>query len=168
MPNTLYLVASPIGNLNDVSPRVKEVLNLVSFVACEDTRNTSKLLSLIGIKKPCISCHEHNEKSESEKIVNRLKNGEDVAYLSDAGYPCISDPGFILSKLLRFLFRKDILKKEIEFNKIIESSKSNFNVDDDLMDDEELVAVITAAISSFNNKRFVILCQNFNIMDAIS
>lgn len=64
---------------------------------------------------------------------------------------------FILSKLLRFLFRKDILKKEIEFNKIIESSKSNFNVDDDLMDDEELVAVITAAISSFNNnKRFVI------------
>ena len=99
MPNTLYLVASPIGNLNDVSPRVKEVLNLVSFVACEDTRNTSKLLSLIGIKKPCISCHEHNEKSESEKIVNRIKNGEDVAYLSDAGYPCISDPGFILSKL---------------------------------------------------------------------
>ena len=99
MPNTLYLVASPIGNLNDVSPRVKEVLNLVSFVACEDTRNTSKLLSLIGIKKPCISCHEHNEKSESEKIVNRIKNGEDVAYLSDAGYPCISDPGFILAKL---------------------------------------------------------------------
>ena len=94
MSNTLYLVASPIGNLNDVSPRVKEVLSFVSFVACEDTRNTSKLLSLIGISKPCISCHEHNEKEESLKIIKRIQNGEDAAYLSDDGYPCISDPGF--------------------------------------------------------------------------
>ncbi len=98
MPNTLYLVASPIGNLKDISQRVKEVLSSVSFVACEDTRNTSKLLSLIGINKPCISCHEHNEKVESEKIVRRILKGEDVAYLSDAGYPCISDPGFLLAQ----------------------------------------------------------------------
>ena len=98
MPNTLYLVASPIGNLNDVSPRVKEVLSSVSFIACEDTRNTSKLLSLIGISKPSISCHEHNEKEESLKIIKRIQNGEDAAYLSDAGYPCISDPGFLLTQ----------------------------------------------------------------------
>ena len=94
----LFLVPTPIGNLKEVSPRVIEVLNFVDFVACEDTRNTSKLLSLIGVNKKCISCHEHNEKAESEKIIQQIIDGKNVAYASDAGYPCISDPGSILVK----------------------------------------------------------------------
>ena len=98
MANTLYLVPSPIGNLNEISPRIKETLSSVDFIACEDTRNTQKLLSLIGISKPCISCHEHNEQKESEIIVKKILNGQDCAYLSDAGFPCISDPGFLLVK----------------------------------------------------------------------
>ena len=98
MANTLYLVPSPIGNLNEISPRIKETLLSVDFVACEDTRNTQKLLSLIGISKACISCHEHNEQKESEIIIKKILNGQDCAYLSDAGFPCISDPGFLLVK----------------------------------------------------------------------
>ena len=98
MSGILYLVPSPIGNLQEVSPRVKEVLNLVDFVACEDTRNTSHLLSLLNISKKCVSCHEHNEASSSQNIVSSILDGKNVAYLSDAGYPCISDPGFILTK----------------------------------------------------------------------
>ena len=98
MANTLYLVPSPIGNLNEISPRIKETLLSVDFIACEDTRNTQKPLSLIGISKPCISCHEHNEQKESEIIVKKILNGQDCAYLSDAGFPCISDPGFLLVK----------------------------------------------------------------------
>jgi len=98
MSGILYLVPSPIGNLQEVSPRVKEVLNLVDFVACEDTRNTSHLLSLLNINKKCVSCHEHNETSSSQNIISSILDGKNVAYLSDAGYPCISDPGFILTK----------------------------------------------------------------------
>lgn len=94
----LFLVPSPIGNLKEVSPRVIEVLNSVDYVACEDTRNTSKLLNLLGLNKRCVSCHEHNENMESDKIISSLLEGKNVAYLSDAGYPCISDPGSILVK----------------------------------------------------------------------
>ena len=98
MSGILYLVPSPIGNLKEVSPRTKEILSSVDFVACEDTRNTSKLLNLLNISKQCVSCHEHNEVSSSSKIIEALLNGENVAYLSDAGYPCISDPGYLLVK----------------------------------------------------------------------
>lgn len=94
----LYLVPSPIGNISEVSQRVKDILNNVSYIACEDTRNTSKFLSLINISKKTFSCHEHNEKEASKKIIDDLLNGENIAYLSDAGYPCISDPGYILVK----------------------------------------------------------------------
>jgi 16S rRNA (cytidine1402-2'-O)-methyltransferase len=98
MSGILYLVPSPIGNLNDVSPRVKDTLFSVDYVACEDTRNTGKLLNLIGItNKKCVSCHEHNEKESSINIVKDLLDGKNVAYLSDAGYPCISDPGYLLT-----------------------------------------------------------------------
>lgn len=98
MSGILYLVPSPIGNLQEVSPRAKEVLSSVDFIACEDTRNTSKLLSLLNISKKCVSCHEHNEASSSEKIIQDLLEGRNIAYLSDAGYPCISDPGYLLVK----------------------------------------------------------------------
>jgi len=98
MSGILYLVPSPIGNLNDVSPRVRDTLSFVDYVACEDTRNTSKLLNLIGINgKKSVSCHEHNEKQSSINIVKDILDGKSVAYLSDAGYPCISDPGYLLT-----------------------------------------------------------------------
>ena len=98
MSGILYLVPSPIGNIDDVSPRQRNILLSVDFVACEDTRNTTKLLNILDIKKKCISCHEHNEVVSSENIVKQIIDGKNVAYLSDAGYPCISDPGYILAK----------------------------------------------------------------------
>jgi len=101
----LYLVATPIGNLQEVSPRTIEVLSSVDLVACEDTRVTGKLLSLLGIKKELISLREHNEVSASQQIVEKIKNGTKVAYVSDAGYPCISDPG---SKLVKICLENEI------------------------------------------------------------
>lgn len=94
----LYLVATPIGNLKEISERAKEVLSAVDFIASEDTRTTLKLLNLWQIKKPMISCHEHNESEAADKIVNLLKEGKSVAMTSDAGYPGISDPGSRLVK----------------------------------------------------------------------
>jgi len=101
----LYLVATPIGNLQEVSPRTIEVLSSVDLIACEDTRVTGKLLSLLGIKKNLISLHEHNEVSVSHDLVEQIKKGVKVAYVSDAGYPCISDPG---SKLVKVCLENDI------------------------------------------------------------
>ena len=101
----LFLVATPIGNLQEVSPRTIEVLSSVNLVACEDTRVTGKLLSLLGIKKDLISLREHNEVSVSQDLIEKIKSGLKVAYVSDAGYPCISDPG---SKLVKICLENDI------------------------------------------------------------
>ena len=101
----LYLVATPIGNLQEVSPRTIEVLSSVDLVACEDTRVAGKLLSLLGIKKDLLSLREHNEVGVSTDLIKRIKNGLKVAYVSDAGYPCISDPG---SKLVKICLENDI------------------------------------------------------------
>ena len=101
----LYLVATPIGNLQEVSPRTIEVLSDVDLIACEDTRVTGKLLSLLGIKKDLISLREHNEVSVSHDLIEKIKNGMKVAYVSDAGYPCISDPG---SKLVKICLENEI------------------------------------------------------------
>ena len=101
----LYLVATPIGNLQEVSPRTIEVLSGVDLIACEDTRVTGKLLSLLGIKKDLISLREHNEVSVSHDLIGKIKNGTKVAYVSDAGYPCISDPG---SKLVKICLENEI------------------------------------------------------------
>ncbi len=95
---TLYVVATPIGNLRDITLRAIDVLKSVDTIACEDTRVTKKLLNHYGIKeKKLISYHEHNEEKTSEKIVNILKE-KDVALVSDAGTPCISDPGYRVVK----------------------------------------------------------------------
>lgn len=94
----LYVVATPIGNLKELSPRAKEILASVDFVASEDTRTTSSLLKQFNISKPSISCHEHNEQEASQKIISLLKEGKSIALTSDAGYPGISDPGAILIK----------------------------------------------------------------------
>lgn len=92
----LYLVATPIGNLKEFSPRAIETLQNVDIIACEDTRNTAKLLSFFKIEKKLISLREHNEVSASLEVVRLLKSGIKVAYVSDAGFPAISDPGEIL------------------------------------------------------------------------
>lgn len=93
---TCFLVATPIGNLGDFSSRAIEVLNSVSYIACEDTRTSSALLSRFNIKKPLISYHEHNEQECSSKLISLLKEGNSIAIISDAGYPGISDPGNII------------------------------------------------------------------------
>lgn len=92
----LYLVATPIGNLKEFSPRAIETLQKSDIIACEDTRNTAKLLSFFKIEKKLISLREHNEVSVSLEVVKLLKSGIKVAYVSDAGFPAISDPGEIL------------------------------------------------------------------------
>ena len=89
----LYLVATPIGNLADLSERAKKVLCEVDFIAAEDTRNSLKLLSFLGIQKPMVSYFEHNKRERGEIIVKRLQDGESCALITDAGTPAISDPG---------------------------------------------------------------------------
>ncbi|MBQ9703345.1 MAG: 16S rRNA (cytidine(1402)-2'-O)-methyltransferase [Clostridia bacterium] len=95
----LYLVATPIGNLSDISERALKVLSEVDFVAAEDTRNTGRLLSYFGISKSMVSYFEHNKRERGEIIVERLLNGESCALVTDAGTPAISDPGEDLVRL---------------------------------------------------------------------
>ena len=92
----LYLVATPIGNLKEISKRALEVFNESDIIAAEDTRNTYSLLANYGIKKELFSLREHNELEASEHLINLIKQGKKVAYVSDAGYPGISDPGYLL------------------------------------------------------------------------
>ncbi|MGN0789495.1 MAG: 16S rRNA (cytidine(1402)-2'-O)-methyltransferase [Christensenellales bacterium] len=92
----LYLVGTPIGNLGDVSFRAIETLKEASAIACEDTRHSLGLLNYYGIKKPLFSCHQHNERESTEKIASMLDQGQSVALITDAGMPCISDPGAIV------------------------------------------------------------------------
>jgi len=89
----LYLVGTPIGNLSDLSPRALEVLSSVDAIACEDTRRTGLLLSKFDIKKKLISYHEHNRSQKSPILISMLEEGQNLALVSDAGMPCISDPG---------------------------------------------------------------------------
>ena len=96
MPGTLYVVATPIGNLADSSPRSLEVLRSASVVACEDTRTTRALLARHGIAARTVALHEHNERAASAKLLQALRSGSDVALVSDAGTPAVSDPGALL------------------------------------------------------------------------
>lgn len=99
MNGKLFVVGTPIGNLGDLSPRAIEVLDCVDFIAAEDTRVTMKLLNHFGIKKEMVSYFEHNKRERGEVICNRIVNGESCAIVTDAGMPCISDPGEDLVKL---------------------------------------------------------------------
>jgi 16S rRNA (cytidine1402-2'-O)-methyltransferase len=96
MPGTLYVVATPIGNLGDLTPRAREVLASVSLIAAEDTRHTRQMLQTCGIGTALTSLHEHNEGQKSAELVARLARGESIALVSDAGTPLVSDPGFDL------------------------------------------------------------------------
>ena len=99
MSGILYLVATPIGNLGDISPRALEVLGSVDLIAAEDTRRTVQLLNHFEISKPLTSYHEHNKRTKGEYIISLLKEGKSIAQVSDAGTPAISDPGEDLVKL---------------------------------------------------------------------
>lgn len=95
---TLYVVATPIGNLGDMTPRAVEVLQRVARIAAEDTRHSAGLMRHFGIHTPLFALHEHNEREASAEVVRRLLAGEDIALISDAGTPLISDPGFPLTR----------------------------------------------------------------------
>jgi 16S rRNA (cytidine1402-2'-O)-methyltransferase len=95
----LYIIGTPIGNLGDICFRAVEILKTADVVACEDTRRTLKLLSHLGIRVKMLSCRAHNEQSAAEKVIRALDEGKTVAYASDAGTPCLSDPGAVLVRL---------------------------------------------------------------------
>lgn len=110
----LYLIATPIGNLKEFSPRAIETINEMDIIAAEDTRNCFSLLAKFGIKKELFSLREHNEKEASMHLLEKIKEGKKVAYMSDAGYPCISDPGYLLVQ--------EMIKNEISVSTISGSS----------------------------------------------
>ena len=95
----LYLVATPIGNLGEFSSRAIEIVQEMDLIAAEDTRNTGDLLTKFNLKKPLVSLREHNEVEASLNLIKQIKEGKKIAYMSDAGYPGISDPGYLLCKL---------------------------------------------------------------------
>ncbi len=96
-PATLYMVATPIGNLADISLRALHTLALADCIACEDTRHTGQLLHAFGLHKPLLAAHEHNEQEAASAIIAKLQAGQRVAYVSDAGTPGVSDPGSVLA-----------------------------------------------------------------------
>jgi 16S rRNA (cytidine1402-2'-O)-methyltransferase len=105
MPGTLFIVATPIGNLEDITQRALRVLREVDLIACEDTRRTRVLLNHFGIKAKTISYHEHNERERAAELCRLLESGKNVAVVSDAGTPLISDPGF---RIVRVAIERDI------------------------------------------------------------
>ncbi|UFI47643.1 16S rRNA (cytidine(1402)-2'-O)-methyltransferase [Pseudomonas savastanoi] len=100
-PGSLYVVATPIGNLDDMSVRALKVLREVTLIAAEDTRHSARLMQHFGISTPLAACHEHNERDEGSRFIMRLLAGDDVALISDAGTPLISDPGYHLVRQAR-------------------------------------------------------------------
>ena len=106
MSGKLYIVPTPVGNLNDMSPRAVDVLKTCNMILAEDTRSSSVLMNYFGINTPMFSHHKFNEHESCESVINKIKSGEVVALVSDAGTPGISDPGFLLSRECR---RNDII-----------------------------------------------------------
>ena len=98
---TLFVVATPIGNLQDLTPRALQVLRDVSLIAAEDTRHSARLMQHFGIATPMTACHDHNERDKGQRLVERMLAGDDIALISDAGTPLISDPGFHLVRQAR-------------------------------------------------------------------
>ena len=101
MTGVLYIVATPIGNLDDISLRAIEILKQVDVIAAEDTRHSIRLLNHLGIRNKLISLHEHNERDRIDSIIEDLRQGSNIALISDAGTPLISDPGYPLVKAVQ-------------------------------------------------------------------
>ena len=101
MSSVLYIVATPIGNLDDITIRAMQILRTVDIIAAEDTRHSQRLLNHLGLSQPMLSLHQHNEHQRVQQLLHRLQAGEDVALISDAGTPLISDPGFALVKAVQ-------------------------------------------------------------------
>lgn len=97
----LYIVATPLGNLEDLTPRALRIFREVDAIAAEDTRHTIQLLSHFGISKPLFAFHQHNEREATEQLIEKLNGGQNIALVSDAGYPCVSDAGSYLTRTLR-------------------------------------------------------------------
>ena len=110
MPGTLYVLGTPIGNISDITLRALDILGEVDFIAAEDTRVTLKLLNRYDIKKPLVSYHDHSSRSCAETIIKRLVEGETAAVVTDAGMPCISDPG---EDLVKMCYENDVPVKVI-------------------------------------------------------
>ena len=119
MSGTLYLVATPIGNLEDITFRAIRILKEVDLIAAEDTRQTLKLLNHYEINKPLISYHRHNEEVKQEVLIQKLKEGQNIALVSDAGTPVISDPGEVIVKEAL----KDIEKKFVKTKRTFKDFK---------------------------------------------
>ncbi|MEG3789872.1 16S rRNA (cytidine(1402)-2'-O)-methyltransferase [Lysobacter sp. CCNWLW3] len=100
-PGTLHIVATPIGNLGDLSPRALETLRSVAAICAEDTRHTRQLLSHFGLERPLLALHQHNEDAQAAQLIARLQTGDSLALVSDAGTPLVSDPGFRLVRAAR-------------------------------------------------------------------
>src|ERR1700690_3779905 len=100
-PGHLYVVATPIGNLADLTDRARAILSSVDLVACEDTRTTGAMLTRLGLRRELVAYHEHNETEAAERLVEQVAAGKSVALVSDAGTPAISDPGFRLVRACR-------------------------------------------------------------------
>ena len=105
LPAKLYLCATPIGNMGDITVRVRDTLEQAEVIFCEDTRNSGAMLVRLGIKRPLESCHEHNEEAAAERVIAMVRSGKPAAYISDAGMPCISDPG---ERLVRACIENDV------------------------------------------------------------
>jgi len=106
----LYIIATPIGNLEDITLRALRVLREVDLILCEDTRVTKKLLDRYGIQKPLLSYHHHSKLSRVEKIVEYLENGKNLALVSDAGTPGVSDPGNVLVERITHNAKRNVVK----------------------------------------------------------
>jgi 16S rRNA (cytidine1402-2'-O)-methyltransferase len=100
-PGHLYVVATPIGNLADLTERAKAILGAVDSIACEDTRTTGAMLTRLGLHRPLVAYHDHNETDAAEKLADELQGGKSIALVTDAGTPAISDPGFRLVRACR-------------------------------------------------------------------
>ncbi|MCF0116521.1 MAG: 16S rRNA (cytidine(1402)-2'-O)-methyltransferase [Bacilli bacterium] len=112
----LYLIATPIGNLQEFTPRAIEILSTIDHVGCEDTRNTKSLFDKFGIKCNLISCHEHNENEASIQLLEYMKQGQNIAYCSDAGYPGISDPcSRLVNKVLEAGYNVSVISGSCAF-----------------------------------------------------
>ena len=124
IPGTLYLVATPIGNLADISERALKVLSGVDFIAAEDTRNTGLMLSRLGISKPMVSYFEHNKTARGLMIAERLRNMESCALVTDAGTPASSDPGEDIARLCQDWLPEDLFSRAFSLRRDGKERKS--------------------------------------------